>query len=92
MVAIAVITGTIWFGISYGSPCAPLPPPQQQGMLYPEPLPSNIVVFLTYSNFPQLWCPEGEYSQFGQVGCHEAIGGQNPANIYLACQGRVLQS
>ena len=50
-------------------------------MLYPEPLPSNLVVFLTYNNFPQLWCPEGEYSPFGQVGCHEASCGQSPAKL-----------
>ena len=64
---IAIITGTIWFGISYGSPCAPLPTPEQQKAMYPEPLPSNIVVFITYNNFPQLWCAPGEYSLYGQV-------------------------
>ena len=64
---IAVITGTIWFGISYGSPCAPLPSLEQQKAMYPQPLPSNIVVFITYNNFPQLWCAPGEYSLYGQV-------------------------
>lgn len=67
MVALAVITGTLWFGISYGSPCAPLPPPEVQQILYPEPLPSNIVVFINYNNFPQLWCGPGEYSLYGEV-------------------------
>ena len=65
---IAVVTGTIWFGIAYGSPCAPLPTPEEQRAMYPEPLPSNIVVFITYNNFPQLWCAPGEYSLYGQVG------------------------
>ncbi len=65
--ALAIITGTIWFGISYGSPCAPKPSPQDQASFYPQPLPSNIVVFISYDEFPQLWCAPGEYSLFGQV-------------------------
>ena len=64
---LAIITGTIWFGISYGSPCAPLPPAEEQASLYPQPLPSNILVFISYDEFPQLWCAPGEYSLFGQV-------------------------
>lgn len=67
MMALALITGTIWFGISFGSPCAPLPSPEERDSLYPQPLPSNIVVFIGYDSFPQLWCAPGEYSLFGQV-------------------------
>ena len=67
VVLLAIITGTIWFGISYGSPCAPLPPAEEQASLYPQPLPSNILVFISYDEFPQLWCAPGEYSLFGQV-------------------------
>ena len=67
MIALAVITGTIWLGVSYGSPCAPLPPALRQAALYPEPLPSSIIMFSSYQTFPQLWCRPGQYSVFGQA-------------------------
>ena len=69
MVALAIITGTIWYGISYGSPCRPTPPPAQQSALQPQPVPSTLIIFSSYQLFPQLWCPAGEYSVFGQVSC-----------------------
>ncbi len=67
MVGLAVVTGTLWFGVSYGSPCTPVPTPEQQAVLFPEPLPSNIVTLARYHPYPQLWCPAGQYSVYGQV-------------------------
>ena len=45
----------------------PKPSQQDEASFYPQPLPSNIVVFINYDEFPQLWCAPGEYSLFGQV-------------------------
>lgn len=67
VVALAVVTGTIWLGISYGSPCCPLPPPALQAALQPQPLPQTITILLDYDSFPRLWCPAGYYSAFGQA-------------------------
>ncbi len=67
MAALAIITATLWYGISYGSPCAPNPSPQQQAALQPQPLPSSLIIFTNYSLFPQLWCPAGQYSVYGQA-------------------------
>ena len=62
-----MLTGTLWFGISYGSPCSPTPSPEQQDLLFPQPLPSNILTFARYNRYPRLWCPAGQYSVYGQV-------------------------
>ncbi|KAK9915224.1 hypothetical protein WJX75_006445 [Coccomyxa subellipsoidea] len=67
VVGLAVLTGTLWFGISYGSPCSPTPSPEQQDLLFPQPLPSNILTFARYNRYPRLWCPAGQYSVYGQV-------------------------
>ena len=67
MVALAVVTGSIWLGISYGSPCYPLPLPALQVALQPQPVPQSITILLPFDTFPRLWCPAGYYSAFGQV-------------------------
>ena len=69
VVALAVVTGSIWLGISYGSPCYPLPPPPLQVALQPQPVPQSITILLPFDTFPRLWCPAGYYSAFGQVSC-----------------------
>ncbi|CAL8469782.1 g9324 [Coccomyxa elongata] len=65
--ALAVLTGTLWFGVSYGSPCRPVPSQEIQAVLSPELLPSNIVTFAQYNNYPRLWCSAGQYSVYGRV-------------------------
>ncbi|KAG2484944.1 hypothetical protein HYH03_016330 [Edaphochlamys debaryana] len=62
VVLVAAATATIWLAACYASPCRPLPPgdyAQQRVSWALFDAPSGL--------FPQLWCPEGQYSELGQV-------------------------
>ena len=67
VVFLAALTAAVWLSLCYASPCAPLPPPDRQAALLPAPIPSSLVMYGDYSLYPQLWCPPGYYSQYGQV-------------------------
>ncbi len=80
--ALAVLTGTLWFGVSYGSPCRPVPLREIQALLSPELLPSNIVTFAQYNNYPRLWCSAGQYSVYGRA---------SPATFPTLMQSHTIQ-
>ena len=67
VVFLAALTAAVWLSLCYASPCAPRPPPDRQAALAPAPIPSSLVMYGDYSLYPQLWCPPGYYSQYGQV-------------------------
>ncbi|GLI61973.1 hypothetical protein VaNZ11_004539 [Volvox africanus] len=64
---LATLTATAWFLASYLSPCAHYPPKylviNNQGNN--TGLGDPVVLFGGY--YPQLWCPEGQYSEFGML-------------------------
>ena len=67
VVFLAALTAAVWLSLCYASPCAPRPSPERQAALSPAPIPSSLYMFGEYSLYPQLWCPPGYYSQYGQV-------------------------
>ncbi len=67
VVFLAAATACVWLLLSYASPCEPMPPESRQAALSPAPIPSSLYFFGEYSLFPQLWCPPGKYSVYGQV-------------------------
>ncbi|KAK9820864.1 hypothetical protein WJX81_006444, partial [Elliptochloris bilobata] len=67
VVFLAALTAAVWLSLCYASPCAPTPPPRRQAALAPAPIPSSLYMFGEYSLYPQLWCPPGYYSQYGQL-------------------------
>ncbi|KAG2427060.1 hypothetical protein HXX76_012576 [Chlamydomonas incerta] len=65
---VAAATATIWLGVCYGSPCAPLPPGHQALSAGDA---GRTLRWLYFDGpdqlFPQLWCPEGTYCEWGQL-------------------------
>lgn len=59
----------VWLLVCYLSPCASLPPPDHVAALSAaNPQLMAWVYFESPASlFPQLWCPEGSYSKWGQL-------------------------
>ena len=54
--------------MAYGSPCSPLPPGDTQAALDSASFSSQWRYFESpQSLWPRLWCPEGQYAEWGQL-------------------------
>ena len=71
VVAMAAVTGTVMFSASYFSPCVPLPSHISvlEHISSSEALLGGDAEVGEHQSrfFPQLWCPAGLYSKFGQL-------------------------
>ena len=78
--ALVFVTATLWFLIAFWSPCASLPEQTDLEYLEAKDDPAAITTEEFYAgggqvarrgleHFPQLWCPAGSYSIYGQVRC-----------------------
>ena len=71
VVAMAAVTGTVMFSASYFSPCVPLPSHVSvlENISSSEALLGGDADVGEHQSrfFPQLWCPAGLYSKFGQL-------------------------
>ena len=78
VMALVFVTATLWFLIAFWSPCAPLPEQTDLEFLEAKDDPAAIMTEEFYAgggqvarrgleHFPQLWCPAGSYSIYGQV-------------------------
>jgi len=67
VVFLAAVTASVWLSLAYASPCAATPLPSRQAAVTPAPIPSSLYIFGDYDLFPQLWCPRGTYSVYGQA-------------------------
>ncbi len=70
---VAWVIATVFFVLSYASPCRSLPSEAALGYFEAE---SELDDFYAggvlvdrrgLKHFPRLWCPEGQYSSFGQL-------------------------
>lgn len=74
VVCLSFVTASVWFLMAWGSPCRPLPSPDD--LRYLEIDDDKNLDFLAgggtppadgLEHFPRLWCPNGTYSAHGQL-------------------------